>query len=438
MPNNLASINEAFSTFEVHESKVRSYCRDFPVKIRHAKGSKIHSVDQQVYVDFFAGAGALNYGHNCEPLKEKLKAYLDNDGITHSLDFYTEAKEDFIQTFQEEILQRRGMKYKVQFTGPTGTNAVEAALKLARKVTKRSNVIAFSNAFHGMSLGSLAATSNPKKRQGAGVALGGVTFMPYEGYLGEHVDSIDLIARMLQPGSGVEAPAAFLIETIQGEGGLRCVSARWLQRLQALAHEHGALLIVDDIQSGCGRSGRFFSFEGMGVTPDIVCLSKSLSGYGLPFSMNLINPDHDVWEPGEHNGTFRGNNLAFVTAKAAIDTFWSAPAFERELQQKIVYLHSRLKALAERSSEYIPEARFLGRGFMCGIDVGSGEVASNISQAAFRAGLIVETCGVHGQVVKLLPALTIEYEVLVQGLDMLAAAFEQVIGIARYSEEKAA
>ncbi|MBC3862417.1 diaminobutyrate--2-oxoglutarate transaminase [Undibacterium jejuense] len=431
-------LDQKFSIFEFYESKVRSYCRDFPVKIHRAKGSVIHSVENYSYIDFFSGAGALNYGHNCEPLKKKLMAYLDDDGVTHSLDFYTEAKEDFIKTFQEKILIPRNMRYKVQFTGPTGTNAVEAALKLARKVTKRTNVIAFSNAFHGMSLGSLAATSNPKKRQGAGVSLGGVTFMPYERYLGEHYDSLDFIDQMLKPGGGIEAPAAFLIETIQGEGGLRCVSANWLQRLQALAREHGALLIIDDIQSGCGRSGRFFSFEEMDVAPDIICLSKSLSGYGLPFSMNLINPDFDIWEPGEHNGTFRGNNLAFVTAKAAVEEFWSEPVFEQALHQKIGYLHVRLEALAERTRLLVPEAHFLGRGFMCGISVGSEDIASKISQAAFSAGLIVETCGVHGQVVKLLPALTIELDILAQGLDILETAFDQVLGFYSYCEEKTA
>lgn len=419
--------NTDFHVFETFESNVRSYCRDFPVKFSHAKGSLLRSVENRTYIDFFSGAGALNYGHNSEPLKRKLREYLDADGITHSLDFYTQAKEEFITTFQRTILQPRKLAYKFQFTGPTGTNAVEAALKLARKVTKRTNVIAFTNAFHGMSLGSLALTTNPKKRQGAGVDLSGVTFMPYEGFLGQELDCIDYIKRMLNAGSGIDAPAAFIVETIQGEGGLRYLTPGWLQRLQALACECGALLIIDDIQAGCGRSGRFFSFEDMGVYPDIVCLSKSLSGYGLPFSLNLIQPQHDTWESGEHNGTFRGNNLAFVTAKAALETYWDDPEFEDVLGRKILYLHSRLNALVERVRYEVPAAELRGRGFMCGISLGDATLAEQISHEAFKAGLIAETCGVYGQVVKLLPALTIEEDVLERGIDMIETAVQHVL-----------
>ncbi|HYD81462.1 MAG TPA: diaminobutyrate--2-oxoglutarate transaminase [Paucimonas sp.] len=416
-----------FREFEAFESNVRSYCRDFPVLLGRAKGSRAYSVDEVAYIDFFMGAGALNYGHNCDPLKARLLAYIEKDGITHSLDFYTNAKKEFIQAFQENILTPRKLEYKLQFTGPTGTNAVEAALKLARKVTRRTNVIAFTNAFHGMSLGSLSATASPKKRRGSGMPLAGVTFMPYDGYLGDGVDSIDYISRMLADGGGVDAPAAFLVETIQGEGGLRMVGKSWLQRLAALARDCGALLIVDDIQSGCGRSGRFFSFEGMDVEPDIVVLSKSLSGYGLPFSMNLLKPEHDLWEPAEHNGTFRGNNLAFVTGKAALELFWATPAFETELARKVDYLDRRLGQLLERIRQAVPRAEVRGRGFMQGVYLGDGELAAKVSQEAFRLGLIVETCGPQGEVVKLLPALTIEDEVLREGLDLLESAFGNVL-----------
>lgn len=420
-------VDAAFDIFHRFESNVRYYCREFPALLTKASGSVMSSAANVDYIDFFMGAGALNYGHNCAALKQPLLQYIADDGITHSLDFYSEAKKSFIETFQNLILKPRGLSYKLQFTGPTGTNAVEAALKLARKVTGRSNVIAFSNAFHGMSLGSLAATASPQKRGGAGVELHNVTFMPYDGYLGDGVDTVQYIKAMLSNGSGTEAPAAFIIETIQGEGGLQHAGMEWMRRLAALARELGALLIIDDIQSGCGRSGKFFSFEDLRVQPDIVCLSKSISGYGLPCSLNLIRPEHDAWLPGEHNGTFRGNNLAFITGNAALKAFWSDGTFESALRAKIDYLHGRLARLAARISGAVPQASVKGRGFMCGLSVDDGALAQAISGEAFRLGLIVETCGVHGQVVKLLPALNIEDHVLARGLDLLETACDNVL-----------
>lgn len=418
---------DLFQEFERHESNVRSYCRDFPALFVRAKGVEIHGIDQRSYIDFFMGAGALNYGHNSEPLKKALLSYIEEDGVVHSLDFYTQAKKEFIIAFQERVLKPRALQYKLQFTGPTGTNAVEAALKLARKVTGRTNVIAFTNAFHGMTLGSLAATASPRKRLGAGMALSGITFMPYEGYLGGGIDSVEYMSKLLAPGGGVDAPAAFIVETIQGEGGLQHASPEWMRRLAKLAERCGALLIVDDIQTGCGRTGRFFSFEDMDIAPDIVCLSKSLSGYGAPFSMNLIKPQHDKWEAGEHNGTFRGNNLAFVTGKAAIDEFWSDRRFEAALDDKIAYLTKRLDRTVARIRPQIGAAARRGRGFMQGISLGDGQLCQAVSQAAFSLGLIAETCGANGDVIKLLPALTIDDALLAKGLDLLDIAFDQAI-----------
>lgn len=418
---------EGADIFQSLESNVRSYCREFPAVFTEAFGSLIKDTTGRTYIDFFSGAGALNYGHNNALLQAPLLEYIRAGGITHGLDFHTEAKRDFIRAFHEHLLRPRSLDYKLQFTGPTGTNAVEAALKLARKITGRNNIIAFSNAFHGMSLGALAATTNPSKRASAGMPLGGVTFMPYDGYLGENVDAFDVMASLLADGSGVDRPAAFLLETIQGEGGLRTASSSWLRRVQALAKSMEALVIVDDIQAGCGRSGRFFSFEGTGVVPDIVCLSKSLSGYWLPLSVNLLKPEHDVWLPGEHNGTFRGNNLAFVTARAAIEHHWRGDAFADELAEKIDTLDLRLVSLQEHLRARGITARVRGRGFMRGIDLGCGEFASRACAQAFRDGMIVETCGVRGQVVKLLPALTISPELLDQGMSLLENAIDAAL-----------
>lgn len=408
------------NVFEIHESEVRTYCRQFPATFVRAKGSEVYDATGRVYLDFFSGAGALNYGHNHDVLKSEVRGYLDADSIVHSLDLATEAKRRFIGTFAGSILRPRGLDYKLQFPGPTGTNAVEAALKLARKATGRTNVVAFTNAFHGASLGSLAATTNPAMRRAAQVPLGQVTFMPYDGYFGHEVDALHWMERMLEPGSGIEPPAAVLLELVQGEGGLRSASFSWFRKLAELTRRIGALLIVDDIQAGCGRTGTFFSFEGSGVAPDLVCLSKSISGFGLPMSLLLIAPQHDVWAPGEHNGTFRGHNLAFVSAAAAIEYFWTDDAFEREVLKRVLLLEAGLKALAESLPD--GEAEVRGRGMMRGLAFRRPGLASEVSQEAFRRGLIAETCGVHDQVLKLLPPLTTSEEMLEEGLKRIGRA----------------
>ena len=415
------------SLFDQFESNVRYYCRDFPVLFKRAEQSFMFDVERNRYIDFFSGAGSLNYGHNHPRIKSAIVDYINENGIMQSLDLYTEAKYLFIDALQSTILAPRGLAYKQQFTGPTGTNAVEAALKLARKVTGRSSVVAFSNAFHGMSLGALAATASPAKRAGAGVTLHDVTRLPYQGFLGGADGEDDgryVEAMLTNPGNGLDAPAAIILETVQGEGGLNTASASWLKRIAAVAAKIGALIIVDDIQTGCGRTGTFFSFEGLPIVPDIVCLSKSLSGSGLPLSVVLIAPKHDIWAPGEHNGTFRGNNLAFVSARAALD-LWRDPAFLATLRRNVDHLHARLHDLVETFGEGLV---LKGRGLIRGIELSDPALAQQIKAEAFRHRLIVETCGPTDSVVKLMPALNIDTDVLHEGLDILAAAFEHVLG----------
>lgn len=404
--------------FVQSESNVRSYCRNFPAVFTKALGSYLYDEDGNRFLDFLAGAGTLNYGHNNPLLKQQLIAYLHEDGVVHSLDLYTDAKRHFISDFVRLILEPRGLDYKLQFPGPTGTNAVEAALKLARKVTGRSNIIAFTNGFHGMSLGALAATANPKKRAGAGIALSGVTVMPFDGFTAGDGSSLAYIEQMLTtPGSGIEPPAGFLVETVQGEGGLNVASWEWLQGIARLARSLNIPLIIDDIQTGCGRTGRFFSFEDYQITPDIVCLSKSLSGLGLPLSLVLMRPELDVWEPGEHNGTFRGNNLGFVTASAALHAYWQDTTLQETVARKSQTIQHALEQIVALQSD-IP-VRIKGRGMMVGVEIGEAGVAEAISQEAFQRGLIIETCGVNDQVIKLLPPLLISDDDLQEGLDLL-------------------
>jgi diaminobutyrate-2-oxoglutarate transaminase len=360
-------------------------------------------------------------------IKARLLEYLSGDGVTHSLDMATVAKRDFLSAFRRLILKPRGLDYKVMFPGPTGTNAVEAAIKLARKVTGRSNVVAFTNAFHGMTLGALALTGNASKRAAAGVELPNATRMPFHGYLGADVDTIDALERYLEDSSsGVELPAAFILETVQAEGGVNVASLAWLRRLEKLARKFKVLLIVDDIQVGCGRTGPFFSFEAAQLNPDIVCLSKSLSGYGLPLAITLCKPELDVWEPGEHNGTFRGNNHAFVTATAALEHYWRTPDFAREVQAKGEHLGARLQAIMQRFLPHVVEVR--GRGLMRGIRCADPKRAAAVTAKAFGYGLIIERSGPNSEVIKFLMPLTITLAEMDEGLDILERALVAEFG----------
>ncbi|MGX7672287.1 diaminobutyrate--2-oxoglutarate transaminase [Plantactinospora sp. DSM 117369] len=405
--------------FERRESAVRSYCRQFDCVFDTAEGSVVRDVTGREYLDFVAGAGSLNYGHNDPDMRDALIAHLEQRGMSHCLDLSSSTKGAFLTAFESLVLLPRGLDYRVQFTGPTGANAVEAALKLARKVTGRTNVVAFTNGFHGVSLGALAATGNRHHRVGPELPLPGVTRMPYDGYQGAGIDTADLLARMLpDPSSGLDAPAAILLETVQGEGGLNVASAGWLRRIAELARSSGALLVVDDVQAGCGRTGTFFSFEPYGIVPDLVVLSKSISGFGLPMALLLIRPEYDLWQPGEHNGTFRGNAHAFVTARVALTKFWSGDDFTADVARRADLLARRLAEVADA----VPGAVVKGRGMMRGVDVGSGELASAISQRCFADGLMLETAGSHDQVVKVLAPLTTPDELLDNGLDILLAA----------------
>ena len=381
-------------------------------------GNLPYNTTEQDLQDLFAGAGALNYGHNDPAMREALVDYLVGDNIVHSLDAMTVARHRFLEAFEEVVLAPRGLDWKVQFPGPTGTNAVEAAMKLARKVTGREPVVGFTNAFHGMTLGSLAVSGNSMKRDGAGVSLTSGINVPYDGYFGDGVDTIShLDALLADTGSGFEKPAAVIVETVQAEGGLGTASVEWLQRLRRLCTDHEVLLIVDDIQAGCGRTGPFFSFEEAGLSPDIITLSKSLSGYGLPFSLVLMKPELDQWKPGEHNGTFRGHNLAFVTAKAALDEYWQDDYLATDVKRKGHLVRAALSEIAERA----PSGEFSvrGRGMMQGLDCGSGALATRVSAKAFEKGLLIERSGAEGQVMKCLSPLTISDDELIEGLGLL-------------------
>ena len=431
MPKDMTATMPGTAIFERRESAARSYCRGIPTVFTKASGSVMTGADGRDYIDFLAGCSSLNYGHNDPDMKSALIDHITGDGIAHGLDLHTTTKAAFLDAFERHILTPRGMDHRVMFTGPTGANAVEAAMKIARKSTGRTNVVAFTNGFHGVTMGALAATGNGYHRGGAGMETQGVTRVPFDGYA-DGLDSAALLDQMLSDNSGgIDAPAAIMLEAVQGEGGLNAASAEFVRAIADIAKRHGALLIMDDIQAGCGRTGKFFSFEEMGVMPDLVPLAKSISGFGLPLAMVLVRPEHDVFGPAEHNGTFRGNTHAFVTARVAIEKFWSDTAFEADLARRADLIQTRLTELAD----LVPGAYLKGRGLMRGVDVGSGDLAAAICKRAFDGGLIIETSGNEDQVVKVLAPLTTPDTLLSRGFDILLDAARDVLATTKIAAE---
>ena len=407
--------------FEKYESEVRSYCRTFPKEFAKSKGAIIEDVDGNKYIDVFDGAGALNYGHNHDYIKEKLIDYLKKDGIIHSLDMYTTPKKEFIQFFEEEVLIPRNLTYKIQFAGPTGTNAVEAALKLARKVKKRENIFALMGCFHGMTLGSLALTSDKDSRKGAGLPLTNVTHIPTP-YMFDNLNVVEYLDKILSDDhSGVDKPAAIIIETVQAEGGVYVFDDKFLQGVRAICDKHDILLIVDDIQVGCARTGTFFSFERAGIVPDMVVMSKSIGGYGMPMALTLIKPELDIWKPAEHNGTFRGNQLSMVAAKAGLEVMLNEKV-EKQVKDK----EKIVKKYLEENIKY-DNVEIRGIGLIWGIDVHSEELSKKIVNECFNNGLILERAGRENSVVKIMPPLTIDNDTLLKGLEILSKAVDKVL-----------
>ncbi len=411
--------------FEKYESNVRSYCRSFPTVFTKASGAIMTDENGKEYIDFFAGAGALNYGHNPHEITEKLIDYMRGDGIMHSMDMYTAPKREFLEFFEKKILRPRGLDYRVQFAGPTGTNAVEAALKLARKVKKRENVFALMGAFHGMTIGSLALTTDRDSRAGAGQCLPNVTHVPAP-YMFPELDTIAYIERLLTDDhSGVEKPAAFVLETVQADGGIYPFDAEWLRRLRELCDRHDILMIVDDIQVGCARTGTYFSFERAGIVPDMVTMSKSIGGCGMPMALVLMKPELDIWSPGEHSGTFRGNQLSMVAAKAGLEYMLDHHIEEQVKKKEAIvrdFLEREICPLDKRIS-------FRGIGLIWGVDFSAfeGDMTKPLIAACFKNGLIAERVGRSNNVLKLMPPLMIEEDVLLEGLRRLKQSVIEIL-----------
>lgn len=410
--------------FEQHESEIRGYVRAYPTVFVSAQNAKQKDENGKEFIDFFSGAGVLNFGHNNPKMKQAVIRFLERDGVAHSLDMATDVKREYIQSFVDTVLKPRSMDHKLQFMGPTGSNAVEAALKLARRVTGRTNIVAFSQGFHGMTLGSLACTANQYFRNAAGVPLNNVIHVPFENTLGcglEHLKTIR--AAFENTSSGYDQPAAFLVEPIQAEGGVNVASKEWLHGIQKLAHDLGALFIIDDIQVGCGRTGSYFSFDGMGLDPDIICLAKGIGGYGTPLAMNLVKPDHDKhWSPGEHTGTFRGQGISFVAGREGLRYFEDDNLMART-RERGDWLKNKLESLAANYGN--DQFKVRGKGMIYGLEIGNGDWAKALARECFDNGLLIGPCGVSGSVLKIIPPLTIEDETLEAGMSILFAAMDK-------------
>ena len=416
----------ALSVFETLESEVRSYCRGWPAVFDRAQGSRMHDEDGHTYLDFFAGAGSLNYGHNNPVLKRALIDYIERDGVTHGLDMSTTAKRAFLESFQNVVLRPRDLPYKVMFPGPTGTNAVESALKLARKVKGRESIVSFTNAFHGMSLGSLAVTGNAFKRAGAGIPLVHGTPMPFDNYFDGQVPDFLWFERLLEDqGSGLNKPAAVIVETVQGEGGINVARAEWLRALADLCQRQDMLLIVDDIQMGCGRTGALLLLRGgrhhaghrhalevhQRLRPAHVALPVQAGAGHLGAGRAQRHVPRQ--QPGVRHRRRRAGHLLGRRPDGEADP---APAASRSSR--------RCMSISPRSTA--PDVRSTAAAVWSGAWSSSDKPrASAVCARAFELGLLLETSGPESEVVKLLPALTITPDELDEGLRILARAVRE-------------
>ncbi len=429
------------------ESNARSYPRRIPLVLERASGIYVQDSRGQVFVDCLAGAGTLALGHNHPVVVEAIHAAMASNLPMHTLDLMTPVKDAFVQEIFEILPPAFAKQARIQFCGPTGADAVEASLKLARTVSGRQNVLAFQGAYHGMTLGTLSISGNLGPKNALGGLLGGVQMLPYPhsyrcpfGTGGE--EAIDLNLRYLEqlladPESGVTAPGAMILEPVQGEGGVIAAPDRWLQGLRRITEARGISLIVDEIQCGIARTGKMFAFEHAGIIPDIMPLSKAIGG-GLPLAVVVYREELDVWQPGAHAGTFRGNQLAMAAGTATL-RYLKRHAVTEHVQQVGERLRAHLLKLQSAFS-WIGDVR--GRGLMLGMEIVDPDGASDaqgrppvhaararqFQQACLQRGLILELGGRHGGTVRLLPPLIITEEEVDFVATMLFAAAASVHG----------
>lgn len=427
------------------ESNARTYPRKFPIAIQQAKGSYLIDVEGNKYLDFLCGAGTLALGHNDEEVNRAMVNLLTNDFPLHTLDLTTPIKDTFVQTLFALLPEELRNNGKIQFCSPSGTDAVDAAIKLCKTATGRSSIVAFGGGYHGMGHGALALTGNLNAKSQVNGLMPDVHFFPYPysyrcpfGLGGEAgIDAACAIFErtLKDPESGITKPAAVILETIQGEGGVVPAPIKFLQTIRRVTKELDIPMIVDEIQCGIGRSGKFFAFEYADIVPDVILASKAIGG-SQPMSVVIYHKDLDAWQPGAHAGTFRGNQLAMAAGTVVMQRV-STPAFLAEVIEKGKMIEDRMKALQEEVS-IIGDIRC--KGLMLGIEFvdplgqkdhlgslpQSGVIAAKVQKECFNNRLIMEKGGRYGSVMRCLCALNVTKEDVNLMLDITEKAIRKV------------
>ncbi|WP_319755530.1 diaminobutyrate--2-oxoglutarate transaminase family protein [uncultured Sphaerochaeta sp.] len=427
------------------ESNARTYPRKFPIAIKKAKGSVVTDVEGNTYLDFLCGAGTLALGHNDSEITQTMIDLLQSEAPLHSLDLTTPVKDTFVHTLLSLLPEELRQHGKLQFCSPSGTDAVDAAIKLCKTATGRSSVIAFGGGYHGMGHGALALTGNLNAKNNVNGLMSDVHFFPYPysyrcpfglgGEAGVDAACAYFERTLKDPESGITRPAAVILEPIQGEGGVIPAPVKFLQTVRRVTEELGIPMIVDEIQCGVGRSGKFFAFEYAGITPDVILTSKAIGG-SQPMAVVIYHEKLDAWQPGAHAGTFRGNQIAMAAGTVVMKRV-SDPAFLTEVQEKGAHLEKALLKLKQEVS-IIGDIR--AKGLMLGIEfvdpkgkkdqLGSlpcsGDIATRVQQECFKNRLIMEKGGRHGSVMRCLCALNVTHDEIETMLKITEQAIRKV------------
>ncbi len=418
------------------ESNARTYPRSLPIAIEAGSGSFVRDLDGNVFIDFLAGAGVLSLGHSHPELTRVVADQLGKHA--HGLDFPTPAKDAFVQAQLSMLPSSLQDRMKIHFCGPTGANAVDAAIKLCKTATGRGDIVSFQGGFHGSSHAAMAVTGLVEQKSPVPNGVPGIHFFPYSYCsrcpldLTPEVSSTNcakyLENSLKDSNGGVPLPAAVILELVQGEGGVIPATFDFVRRVRQVTRELGIPLIVDEVQTGCGRTGTWFAFEQYDIEPDVIVASKALSGIGQPVAVIIYDEALDVWAPGAHTGTFRGNQLAFVAGVEAVRIVQRDDLLYN-VRRRGEQLAHRLAPLSEQP--WVREVR--GRGLMWGIelaDPATGRPAGNLARAvqasALRRGLILECGGRDDCVVRLLPPLNVTADVMDVACGILLAAVDEV------------
>ncbi|MBS0180172.1 MAG: diaminobutyrate--2-oxoglutarate transaminase [Nitrospira sp.] len=449
-PRELSVGNPYLERQAARESNARSYPRRLPLALSKGKGLYVQDTNGRTYIDCLACAGALALGHNHPVTVEAINRML-RDGLPfQTLDLTTPVKDAFVSTLFDCLPPSFAEGAKIQFCGPSGADAVEAAIKLVKIATGRRTVLAFQGAYHGMTHGTLGLTGHLGPKQALSGLMADVHFLPFPydyrcpfgigGEKGARLSAAYIERLLDDPNSGVVEPAAMILEVVQGEGGVIPAASSWLQEIRRVTKERDIPLIIDEVQTGLGRTGRLFAFEHAGIVPDVVVLSKAIGG-GLPLSVVVYRPEWDRWTAGAHAGTFRGNQLAMATGQATIE-FITTEGIEEHAARMGERLFGLLRRI-QTQSHNIGDVR--GRGLMLGVEIvnrdeptelpdchpSAPELASKIQYEALRRGLILELGGRHNSVVRFLPPLIVTEE----QVDTIAAIFADAVKAAEQQQD---